>query len=162
MSLLPIGLWVRSRRGVRSERNRLRRATASSSLRLPGLLWSLWTRPSSGSPAVFLSMTYLLWAGYVLASHQSLAGWEASEAWILALNGTFFVVVAWRVWRRSRAWALIGLVVMGAEFAGAQINLGRPNGFAVVPLVLLLSMLNATRGAFAFHKYGAYGAKEAL
>lgn len=105
--------------------------------------------------SVFLSMTYLLWAAYVLVSRQSLAGWEATEGWILALNGTFFVIVAWRLWKNSRAWALVGLVVMGAEFAGAQIRLGRPNGFVVVPGVLFLAMLNGTRGAFAFHRHEA-------
>ncbi len=105
--------------------------------------------------SVFLSATYLLWAGYVLASRQSLTGWEATEGWILGLNGTFFAVVVWRLWKNFRVWALVGLAVMVAEFAGAQISLGRPNGFVVVPAVLFLAMLNAARGTFAFHKHGA-------
>jgi len=105
--------------------------------------------------SVFLSATYLLWAAYVLASRQHLAGWGAPESWILALNGIFFVVVAWRLWKNSRVWALVGLAVLVAEFAGAQISLGRPNGFVVVPAVLFLAMLNAARGAFAIHRHEA-------
>jgi hypothetical protein len=65
------------------------------------------------------------------------------------------VIVAWRLWKNSRAWALLGLTVVGAEFAGAQISLGRPNMFVISPVVLFLLMLNATRGAFVFHKYSA-------
>jgi hypothetical protein len=75
--------------------------------------------------------------------------------WILALNGAFFVIVAWRLWKNSRAWALLGLIVMSAEFVTAQLTRGRPDMFFIVPAILFLAMLNATRGAFAFYKYRA-------
>ncbi len=105
--------------------------------------------------SIFLSMIYLTWGTYVLALRRALAGWEGSGGWVLVLVGIFFVIVAWRLWKNSRAWALLGLIVMGIGFAAAQINLGRPNLFVVFPVVTFLAMLNAARGAFVSHRYCA-------
>ncbi len=87
---------------------------------------------------------------YTLRSHEKFGGYY--DAWILAY-GALFGVIAWRMWKNSRTWAVIGLVLVGLELVDKVQKAA--STFGVITILLLVAFINAVRGAFAFHKYSA-------
>jgi hypothetical protein len=84
---------------------------------------------------------------YALASHSSVAGYDAG----VLVDGALFALVAWRLWRNSRTWAVIGLVLMALNIVDKLRN--ARGTFSVVTIVLILAIVSATRGVFALHRY---------
>lgn len=100
--------------------------------------------------ALFIVFFDVVVAVYSLSTSQKLAGHY--DAWILVDAG-LFGIVAWRLWRNSRAWAVVGLLLMGLEIEDKLQN--AKSTFGIITVILFLAFINAARGAFAFHKYSA-------
>jgi hypothetical protein len=71
------------------------------------------------------------------------------------VDAALFAIAAWRIYRMSRAWALLGLLGFVAERAYNLYARGLANAGFVVGLVILLGFVNGVRGTYAFHKLGA-------
>ncbi len=97
---------------------------------------------------IFIVIDNLAIGLYSLSTSESVAGHY--DAWVL-VDGALFAIIAWRLWKNSRVWAVIGLALWAAEIVDKLRN--APSTFGVISVLLLLAILNATRGAFAFHKY---------
>jgi len=71
---------------------------------------------------------------------------------ILGINGwslvdaLLFVVIAWRIGKMSRAWAVVGLLMYLVE-------VGSSGALGVLTIIFILTYINAIRGAFAYHRY---------
>jgi len=89
-------------------------------------------------------------AVYTLTTHQKIGGYY--DAWVL-VDAALVAFIAWRVWRNSRIWAVIGLTLMVIEDLDKLSN--TPSTFGIGTILLLLGIFNATRGTFALHKYHA-------
>jgi hypothetical protein len=85
---------------------------------------------------------------YALAAHQKVGGYYGAGVFVDAI---LFAVIGWRLRKNSRTWAVIGLALMGVEIIDKLQNAA--STFGVITALLFLSLLNATRGTFAFHKY---------
>jgi hypothetical protein len=81
---------------------------------------------------------------------------------ILGLDGLALVdagvfgLVAWRIYKMSRAWAVIGLVLYLLGVGERLLN--RPSiafnvAFVIVVTGIALAFIGGVRGAFAFHRY---------
>jgi len=71
------------------------------------------------------------------------------------LDAALIGVVAWRIQRMSRAWAVVGLVIwlynMVARFTTLAAE-GRPLAFGLLGVFILVAFINGVRGTFAFHR----------
>jgi len=77
---------------------------------------------------------------------------------ILGLHGFalvdagLFALVAWRIHKMSRTWAVIGLVLYLLEMGERLVN--HPSGaVGVLTIIFILAFIGGIRGAFAFHRY---------
>ena len=66
------------------------------------------------------------------------------------IDAGLFAIVAWRIYRMSRAWAVVGLLLYVVERVYAVSVRGSTAGI-VVGVVLLLGFVNGVRGTFAYH-----------
>ena len=89
-------------------------------------------------------------AGHEIAGYD---GWSLVDAALLAL-------IAWRLWKNSRAWAVTGLVY---ESINVLYKLNEHQArFGIMPILIYLAAISSVRGAFAFHKYSAQEQNEKL
>ena len=77
-------------------------------------------------------------AVYAGSTHQNFAG--VYDAWIL-VDAILFAVIAWRLWRKSRAWAVVGLAFMVLENVDKLKS--APSTFGVITIILSLAIVNA-------------------
>src|SRR5438270_3237718 len=73
-----------------------------------------------------------------------------ASQWSL-LDAALFGVVAWQVWRGSRAWAVTGLSLYGLEVLYSVVT--HPPGVGILTFIILLALINGVRGTFGLHKY---------
>ena len=67
------------------------------------------------------------------------------------VDAALFFVVAWRIGKLSRAWAIVGLLLYVME---AILSLGeRGSGVGILTIVFVIAYVNALQGAFAYHRY---------
>lgn len=78
------------------------------------------------------------------------------DAWIL-FDGSLFAVVAWRTYRPSKVWSVIGLALMLAEM-GYKVA-AQPTTVGAISVFLLLGSINGVRGAFAYSRFVSDGVK---
>lgn len=89
-------------------------------------------------------------AGHEIAGYD---GWSLVDAALLAL-------IAWRLWKNSRAWAVTGLVY---ESINVLYKLNEHQArFGIMPILIYLAAISSVRGAFAFHKFSAQEQNEKL
>jgi hypothetical protein len=63
-----------------------------------------------------------------------------------------FALVAWRIHKMSRTWAVIGLVLYLLEVGERLVN--QPNGaVGIITIFFILAFIGGIRGAFAFNRY---------
>lgn len=74
------------------------------------------------------------------------------NGWSL-VDALLFGVIAWRIRRMSRAWAVAGLLIYLFE-VGFNITDRKPGALGVVTVVFILTYVGAIRGAFAYHRFG--------
>jgi hypothetical protein len=78
---------------------------------------------------------------------------------ILGLDGLalvdagLFAIVAWRIHKISRTWAVIGLMLYLLEVGERLVN--HPSGAVgfFLTIIFILAFIGGIRGAFAFHRY---------
>src|SRR5262249_3038477 len=69
------------------------------------------------------------------------------------VDAALFSIVAWQTYRMSRAWAVVGLLLLVAGRAFAFYQQGvTAMSCIVVGLFLLFAFLNGARGTFAYHR----------
>jgi hypothetical protein len=84
---------------------------------------------------------------YALAANRTFAGYDA----LILVDATVFAIVAWRLWKNSRPWSVVALLLMSLEVAEKLHS--RPNTFSIVTVILFVAIFNATRATFALHRY---------
>ena len=73
------------------------------------------------------------------------------DAWSL-VDATIFAIAGWRTRRLSRTWAVVAFVLFLIEKIYELVSNPVPSGF-VMAIVLLLALLAAVRGTFAYHRF---------
>ncbi len=77
---------------------------------------------------------------------------------ILGLDGLalvdagLFALIAWRIYKMSRTWAVIGLVLYLLE-SGERLVSHPSAAVGVMTIIFILAFIGGIRGAFAFHRY---------
>lgn len=95
---------------------------------------------------IYIFATDLVIGILSIVTHHKVGGFDA---WIL-VDGCCFAFIAWRLWKNSPAWAVIGVIFLGFEIV---VKLQHPfNAGSVIILLLFLLALNSARGAFIFDK----------
>lgn len=101
------------------------------------------------------------WAAVIVASITAIfatwaivsgSGVGPIDGWAY-LDAIFFGIIAWRIKRYSRAFAVIGLLLFIVEKA----LLAQTQGAAGWPLaiIMLIMFITGVRGVFAYHKYSS-------
>lgn len=68
------------------------------------------------------------------------------------LDAGLFAIVAWRIYRMSRAWALVGLLLYVYELAySVYLHGTKVTASLFVGAILLVGFVNGVRGTFAYH-----------
>lgn len=99
--------------------------------------------------AVFVAAVTAVFSILAIFGVQILAGFSPTAL----LDAAIFGVVAWRIYRMSRAWAVVGLVGFVVERVYALYLHGFNAGAgSIVGVFILLGFINGVRGTFAFHK----------
>jgi hypothetical protein len=94
----------------------------------------------------------LAFVGFTIASFLEKSSWRDFD---MSLRGVtlelavFYVIVAWRLTKNSRLFAVLGLLVTVYFYRDKFASL--PG--AVLPALVVLTLLNAVRAAFLYHKY---------
>lgn len=83
-------------------------------------------------------------AGHDIAGYDS---WSFVDAALLAL-------IAWRLSKNSRAWAVTGLVYESINVLHKLSE--HETKVGIMPILIYLAAVSSVRGAFAFHKYNAH------
>ncbi len=77
------------------------------------------------------------------------------------VDAGLFGVVAWRTYRMSRAWAVVGLLLYVVEMIW-RIKSGVGSvGSLVVAFFIVAAFSNGVRGVFGFHRFGQMNVKVA-
>lgn len=84
---------------------------------------------------------------YSVTSHNTFATYNGT----VLVDGALFAIVAWRLWKNSRAWSVVGLLLEGLEIADKIARHLRTVN--IVTIVLFLAILNAARATFALRRY---------
>ena len=100
--------------------------------------------------AVFVMAVTLLFSVLAMFSVQILPGPKFS-AWSLGDAG-LFAIAAWRIYKMSRAWAVVGLLLFLYERVYAFYVRPTATAGIIVGLIVLLAFVNGVRGTFAHHR----------
>ncbi len=73
------------------------------------------------------------------------------DAWGLA-DAVIFAVIAWRIHKMSRAWAIVGILMYLLE-VGYKLVTSPSGALGVLTIVFILAYISAIRGTFAYHRY---------
>ena len=84
---------------------------------------------------------------YALNTHRTFEGYGAS----ILVDAGLFAIVAWRLWKNSRTWAVIGVIVLVLGI----VNTLREHiqFFGAGSILVFVFTLNAARGTFVLHKF---------
>lgn len=98
--------------------------------------------------AVVVAAMTTIFATIALVTRTEIA---TVDAWAY-VDAALFGLIAWRIKRRSRAFAVIGLCLFILEkvFQFAQPNM--PSSGAIMAVLFLLLFVGGVRGTFAFHR----------
>jgi hypothetical protein len=109
------------------------------------------TKSAVGASGFIAAVTALL-SILSIIYHKPVLG---LDAWGL-VDAAIFVLVAWRIYRMSRAWAIIGLVVYILE-VGYKLLTSPSGAIGVLTVIFVLAYIGAIRGTFAYHRYNKTG-----
>ena len=72
------------------------------------------------------------------------------------VDAGLFAIMAWRIYRMSRAWALVGLLGYVSERAySIYVHGATATAGWIVGVIILLGFVNGVRGTFAYHRLSA-------
>jgi len=98
--------------------------------------------------SVFIAAITALLAILSLAYKEPMLGLDG-----LALaDAGLFVLVAWRIHKMSRTWAVIGLVLYLLEVGESLVD-HPSSAVGVITIFFILAFIGGIRGAFAFDRY---------
>jgi hypothetical protein len=103
--------------------------------------------PAVGVSGFIAALTGLL-AILSIVYHEPIFGLNGFSL----LDSALFILVAWRIKKMSRTWAVIGLLLYLIE-VGYNVAANRNGAIGVIAVVFILIYVGAIRGAFAFHRY---------
>jgi hypothetical protein len=108
--------------------------------------------------AVFVAAVTVVFSVLAIFGFQILPGFSP----VSLVDATLFAIVAWRIYKMSRAWAVVGLLLFIAERAYSIYAHGMTAtaGF-VVGIFILLGFIHGVRGTFAYHKLSMQSAPSA-
>lgn len=97
--------------------------------------------------AICVAVVTAVFATIALVTQKEVA---SIDPWAY-LDAVFFAIIAWRIKKYSRVFAVIGILLFIIEKA----ILAQTQGAAGLPLavIFLLMFINGARGVFAYHKY---------
>ncbi len=96
--------------------------------------------------AIIVAVVTALIATLAMALQKDIAG---IDAWAY-LDAGIFAVIAWGIKQRSRAAAVIGLLLFIVERNDMAVS---QHNFSILSLLLLLMFVNGVRGTFGYHRY---------
>ena len=96
---------------------------------------------------MFIAAMDFLVAISSLMSHQKVEGYDG---WTM-VDGVIFAVIGWRLLKNSRTWAAIGVGLMFLEIYDKLEH--ATNTFGIITVILLLALVNAARGVFAYRDH---------
>jgi len=73
------------------------------------------------------------------------------DGWGL-IDAVIFGLIAWRISKVSRTWAVLGLLMYLLE-VGYKLATNPSGALGVLTIIFILTYINAIRGAFAYHRY---------
>lgn len=86
-------------------------------------------------------------AALAIFSGSAVGGIDGSALVDACLAG----IITWRIWRKSRAWSVVGLVYWILSVA-LKLASGVSGAVGAVSIIVLLGFINAVRGTFAYAK----------
>jgi hypothetical protein len=105
------------------------------------------TKPAVGASVFFAALTGLI-ATLSIVQHRPVLGFDG---WSL-VDAVLFVVIAWRIKRMSRTWAVLGFLIYLLEVA-FNFATHKAGAVGVLTIVFVLTYIGAIRGTFAFYRY---------
>jgi hypothetical protein len=105
------------------------------------------TKAAVGASGFIAAVTALL-SILSLIYHKSVFG---LDGWGL-VDALLFVVIAWRIHKMSRTWAILGLLTYLLE-VGYKLATNPSGAFGVLTIIFILAFIGAIRGTFAYHQY---------
>jgi hypothetical protein len=105
------------------------------------------TKPAVGASGFFAAVTGLI-ATLSIVYHRPVLGFNG---WSF-VDAILFVVIAWRIKRMSRAWAVLGFLIYLLE-VGFNFATNKAGAIGVLTVIFILTYIGAIRGTFAFHRY---------
>jgi hypothetical protein len=79
-------------------------------------------------------------------------GWRPQSS---LLDAIIFAVIAWRIYKMSKAWAIVGWVLYAIELGSNLYVFGLKFGTLITGAFLLAAFLAGIRGTFAYSKLSA-------
>ena len=96
----------------------------------------------------FIALLTALTAILSIAYHKPIFG---IDGWGLA-DGAIFALIAWRISKVSRIWAVAGLLIYLLE-VGVKLATSPSGAVGVLTIVVISTYISAIRGTFAYHRY---------
>ena len=96
----------------------------------------------------FIAAVTALFAILSIVYHKPIFG---LDGWGL-VDALIFALIAWRISKMSRAWAVVGLLMYLLE-VGYKLATNPSGALGVLTIIFILTYINAIRGAFAYHRY---------
>ena len=102
--------------------------------------------------AIICAAFTAVFATISLFTKSSIAGIDAAAY----IDAVLFAIIAWRIRRRSKAFAIIGLCLFVIEKIHQYATQPSLAVFGIfMTVILLLAFINGVRGTFAFHRLSA-------
>ncbi len=96
---------------------------------------------------IFIVVVNTAIGAYAFEENRKVDGYY--DAWVL-VDAALFAIIAWRLWKNSRTWSVIGLILWAMELVDKLRNATAT--FGVITILIFLAILNAARGTFVLHK----------
>jgi hypothetical protein len=100
----------------------------------------------------FIAAVTALLAILGIVYHKPIGG---VDGWGL-IDAAMFVVIAWRIHRMSRAWAIVGILMYLFE-VGYKLVTSPSGALGVLTIIFILSYISGIRGTFSYHQYRQEG-----
>jgi hypothetical protein len=105
------------------------------------------TKPAVGASGFFAVVTGLL-ATLSLVYRRPVYGLSGGSI----IDALVFLLIAWRINKMSRTWAILGLMIYLAEVAFSLLE--NPNtAIGLLTIIFVLAYVAAIRGTFAYNRY---------
>ena len=68
------------------------------------------------------------------------------------VDAVIFALIAWRISKVSRTWAVVGLLMYLLE-VGYKLATNPSGALGILTIIFILMYISAIRGTFAYHRY---------